>query len=258
MHFLLVNDDGIGAVGIMALMDEALSRGHEITMCAPSGQQSAASHRITLSEPLIVRDYPVNHPNAKAYAITGTPADCVRLAFLAGLAEKPVDVVLSGINNGYNAGMATHYSGTVGAAMEGAFNHVHAIAASIDYEADPSHLKDLAGYVIAMAERYAQTALLPNTILNINAPNLPKSQWQKPVYAPLCAAGFLDGYQRCHAERVGTYFWLNSGSCTESPEEGSDQWYLQRGHIALTLMGNIACCPEAVFNAMKLTDEPWR
>lgn len=104
----------------MALMEAALKRGHRVSMCAPSGQMSAASHRITLSDPLYVKDYPLNWENAEGFAITGTPADCVRLAFLGGLVAESVDGVISGINNGYNAGLATYYSGTVGAAREGA------------------------------------------------------------------------------------------------------------------------------------------
>ena len=156
MHFLLVNDDGIGSVGIMALMEAALKRGHRVSMCAPSGQMSAASHRITLSDPLYVKDYPLNRENAEGFAITGTPADCVRLAFLGGLVTDPVDGVISGINNGYNAGLATYYSGTVGAAREGALLGYPAIAASIDYKADPAHVQDAAELVLAVAEKYCQ------------------------------------------------------------------------------------------------------
>ena len=143
MHILLVNDDGIGSVGIMALFHEALKRGHRVTMCAPAAQQSAASHRITLTEPIMAKTYPVDSPMAEAYAIHGSPVDCVRLGLLGGLAKKP-DLVLSGINNGYNAGMAVQYSGTVGAAMEGALYRLPASAASIDYGAEPQAVHELA------------------------------------------------------------------------------------------------------------------
>lgn len=251
MHILLVNDDGIGSVGIMALMDAAVARGHRVTMCAPSNQQSAASQRITLSDPLYVKDYPVEHPNARAYAITGTPADCVRLALIGGLTDRP-DMVISGINNGYNSGMATHYSGTVGAAMEGALNSLHAIAASIGYEADPENVRELADYVIAVAERYIKTPPVFAQVLNINAPNLPAAQWQKPIYAPLSHSNFLDGYERRHADRVGTYYWLTAGCRTEPCQEGSDQWYLDKGHVVLTLMGNPVCVPADQFAALDL------
>lgn len=253
MHILLVNDDGIGAVGIMALMDAALERGHRVTMCAPSNQQSAASQRITLSDPLYVKDYPVEHPNARAFAISGTPADCVRLGLMGGLTDKP-DLVLSGINNGYNAGMATHYSGTVGAAMEGALNSLHAVAASIDYNADPGNVRELAEYVIQVSERYVKTPAVFAQVLNINAPNLPAAQWQKPVYAPLSESNFQDGYERRHAERVGVYYWLTADCKTEPCREGTDQWYLEKNHVVLTLMGNPVCACEEAFATLNLLD----
>ena len=128
MHIFLVNDDGIGSKGIMALARAATGRGHKVTMCAPATQQSAASQRITLAEPIYVAPYPSQDPLLTAYAITGTPTDCVRLG-LQNLAKEPVDVLISGINDGYNSGMAVHYSGTVAAAREGALNGLHAIAA---------------------------------------------------------------------------------------------------------------------------------
>lgn len=254
MHILLVNDDGIGAIGIMALMDAAAKRGHHVSMCAPSGQQSAASQRITLSDPLYVKDYPVEVDNARAFAITGTPADCVRLALLGGLVTQPVDVLISGINNGYNAGMATYYSGTVGAAREGALNGLKAIAASIDYHADPAYVRELAEYVIAVAEGYANAQPASHTILNLNAPSLPVKAWKGAVYAPLSRANFLDGYDRREASRVGTYFWLEAGSRTEEPEEGSDAWYLERGYATFTLVGVPWCEPRDVWTAMKIAD----
>ncbi|MDD3334009.1 MAG: 5'/3'-nucleotidase SurE [Eubacteriales bacterium] len=251
MHIFLVNDDGIGSIGIMALLDAACARGHQVTMCAPSGPQSAASHRITLTEPLYLKEYPVQQKNAKAYAITGTPADCVRIGLGGGILDNPVDLVLSGINNGYNAGMAVHYSGTVGAAMEGALNHLPSIAASIDYDADPQNVAQLAEYVLELAEGY-QSKALPGSILNVNAPNLPRCAWEKPVYTPLSEANFTDGYDRCYAERVGTYYWMQSGCATEAYQEGTDLWYLNQNHVTLTLMGNPVTLPENLFQAMGL------
>ena len=107
MHIFLVNDDGIGSKGIMALMEAAVERGHEVTMCAPRYQQSAASHRFTLTEPIYVKEWPVDRPGCQAYAITGSPVDCVRVG-LQQLVTRPVEVVNNGMKDGYNAGMAVH------------------------------------------------------------------------------------------------------------------------------------------------------
>ena len=186
MHFLLVNDDGIGSVGIMALMEAALKRGHRVSMCAPSGQMSAASHRITLSDPLYVKDYPLNRENAQGFAITGTPADCVRLAFLGGLVTEPVDGVISGVNNGYNAGLAVYYSGTVGAAREAALLGHPSIAASIDYKADPAHVQDAAELVLEVAEKYFRAPKNGFRVLNINVPDLPRANSRRERTLAIC------------------------------------------------------------------------
>lgn len=236
MHIFLVNDDGIGTPGIMALYQAALARGHQVTLCAPATQQSAASQRITLHEPIFVKPYPVE--GGQAFAVGGTPADCVRLG-LRQLVEQPVDLVISGINEGYNAGTAVHYSGTVSAAREGALNGHHAIAVSIAYDATQAMKEHLARFTIAVGEAYTHLALPPATVLNINAPALGPDQLKPPVYAPLCGANFTDDYLRRESPRAGTYYWLESDAKTDPPTPGSDQDMLKKGHITLTLMG----CP---------------
>lgn len=237
MHIFLANDDGIGSPGIMALARAATARGHRVTMCAPASQQSASSHRITMSSPIFVSEYPVNDPAVKAYAIDGSPADCVRLGLLQ-LVESPVDMLISGINDGCNAGMAVHYSGTVSAAREGALHGLHAVAASLDYGATQDMLDSFAHFVIQQAEGYASVQVPPVTVLNINAPALPPEKLKAPAYAPLCTANFTDNYLRRESPRSGTYYWLDHGAETEPPIPGADQDLLAQGHITLTLLGN--------------------
>lgn len=91
MHIFLVNDDGIGAKGIMALLRAAAQRGHTVSMCAPRYQQSAASHRFTLTEPIYVSQYPVSEKGCEAFSIAGSPVDCVRVG-LQKLVHRPVDL----------------------------------------------------------------------------------------------------------------------------------------------------------------------
>ena len=241
MHIFLVNDDGIGSIGIMALARAAVAKGHKVSMCAPASQQSAASQRITLTEPLYVSDFDAKDENITAYAIKGTPADCVRLG-LFDLITEPVDILISGINDGYNAGTAVYYSGTVGAAREGSMHHLHAIAASINYHAASEMVEYFAGYVMAVAEKYVLQKVPPLTVLNINAPRLPFEELQPPVYAPLSTGLFLDSYLRRESPRAGLYFWLEGGARSETPQEGTDQDMLDKGHITLTLMGNLQDC----------------
>lgn len=251
MHIYLVNDDGIGSKGIMALLKAATARGHRVSMCAPSHQQSAASHRLTLTDPIFVHEYPVDEPNAKAYAIGGSPTDCVRVGTMQ-IVTDPIDVLISGINEGYNAGMAVHYSGTVGAAMEGAINGIPSIAVSIHHFADQEMIDHLANLTIEVAERYAQRELTPFTILNINAPNVKPSELKETVYARLATGKFLDNYERRTAPRQGDYYWLMSGSVIEQDEEGTDTYYLEKGHVVFTLMGNPICLGQEHWENMGL------
>ena len=128
MNLLITNDDGISAQGIAVLARAAAPFG-KVTVVAPARQCSAMSHRITLGRPLRLETAAFPVENVSAYSLDGTPADCVKAALDAILPKKP-DVVLSGINHGYNVGYDVVYSGTVGAAMEALMSSIPAIALS--------------------------------------------------------------------------------------------------------------------------------
>ncbi len=237
MHILLVNDDGIQSIGIRALCEAARARGHKVSICAPSAQQSAASQRITLMDPIYVKPYDFGYDDVAAYAITGTPTDCVRLGLFDLIAE-PVDVLISGINDGFNAGMAVHYSGTVGAATEGALNRVRAMAVSVHHKASKAMYDFTANLAIAAAERYAVMDVPHATVLNLNAPLREPADVLPPVLAPLSIANFKDTYIRRESPRAGVYYWMSNDYSMEPPEAGSDLYWLDKGHVTVTFMGN--------------------
>ena len=137
MHILLTNDDGIFAPGIKALADAAIARGHQVSISAPSRQCSANSQHITLFAPITVKEVPWE--NAKAYAVDGTPSDCVRIT--PALIDEKIDFCISGINQGENAGACVYYSGTVSAAREAAMLYIPAIAVSLMSGADDAMRK---------------------------------------------------------------------------------------------------------------------
>jgi 5'-nucleotidase len=251
MHILFVNDDGISAVGITALVKEAAARGHRVTVAAPAQQQSAASHRITFAEPIMMRPYDTGIPGVEAFAIRGTPADCVRVALLGGLVTDPVDVVVSGINKGLNAGIDVHYSGTVGAAMEASMLGLRAIASSIGWGADETSLAALAALTIDWAEKYSRIEPLPVSVLNINAPGGPVAAWKPAVYAPLDVTCRTDRYERRESPFSGSYFWLLSDAEPEGAE-GTDCRCLTDGHVTLTMVGNFGCLNAEGFHALGL------
>ena len=131
MRILLTNDDGIYAPGLRALLPELRKLG-EVLAVAPATEQSAVGHSVTLTTPLIVQEVLDEKRERIGWAVEGRPADCVKLA-LRELLPGPPDLIVSGLNAGSNAGINVLYSGTVAAAIEGAFFCRTSIAVSLEY-----------------------------------------------------------------------------------------------------------------------------
>lgn len=237
MHILITNDDGIGSRGLKALADAALRRGHRVTVSAPVSQCSANSQHITLTKPLLVHETPWE--GARAFAIEGTPTDCVRT--VPNLIEEPIDFCLSGINNGENTGSAVYYSGTVAAAREAAMLYIPAMAVSIMRFAESDMLNHLANVAVALAERFSSVPLPRFTLININAPAIPPSDLKPLRVCPLSQAYFQDGYERRVSPLGQHYLWLaaddTSGVPMEEADPGSDYALLRAGHITCTFLG---------------------
>lgn len=238
MHILITNDDGVHSIGLKALVDIALKRGHQVTVSAPSGQCSANSQHISLTAPLLV--HKVQWEGVDAYAVEGTPCDSVRVAPF--FTQQPFDFCISGINKGENAGSAVYYSGTVAAAREAAMLYIPAIAVSIMPGADDEMRENLARIAIETAEKFHHTPLPRFTIINLNAPALPPAQLKPLVVCPLSQAYYLDSYEKRISPLGQMYFWLSaddtSGVPMEKPEEGSDYHFLRSGHVTCTFLGN--------------------
>lgn len=166
MKILITNDDGIDSVGIIVLA-EIFGKDNDIMMVAPSGQRSAFSHSITISEDItyerVDRPYP-------AYAISGTPADCTKTGVLYFNSGDPFDLVLSGVNNGANLGTDILYSGTVAAATEGAVLGIPSIAVSLQkWNCDPAVYRAAAAFMHDNIERFMQLTEV-GRMLNVNYP----------------------------------------------------------------------------------------
>lgn len=233
MHILLVNDDGIDSPGLDALRKEALGRGHQVTICAPARQQSAVSQALTLFRPIFVTS--ASQEEAKAFAIDGTPADCARLG-LDSLAEGPVDMVISGINDGANIGTSIYCSGTVGAAREAALLGAKSMAVSLDYPSDTHMLHHLAGLALGMAEKLLTYPAPQGSVLNVNAPKLPVEKWLPPVMAPVDHSLFTNVYEQRVSPRGQMYYWVKKEYRFDPPTPGSDVDFLQKGHVTCTFL----------------------
>src|SRR5215218_9251820 len=171
MRILLTNDDGIYAPGLRALRKELLELG-SVTVVAPATEQSAAGHSVTLLTPLLVNEvFEEDGKTFVGWAVEGRPADCVKLALLELLREPP-DVIISGMNAGSNAGFNVLYSGTVAAAIEGAFYRHTAIAVSLEYDKKIYDFPTAATYARQVIEQILARNPTRGSLFNVNLPVL--------------------------------------------------------------------------------------
>jgi 5'-nucleotidase len=167
---LLTNDDGIDANGIAALAS-ALDGLGDLAVVAPAQEQSAVGHAITVRDPVRAHPWPFEVPSGPVWAraVTGTPADCVKLACQKLLPRWP-DLVVSGINHGPNTAVNVIYSGTVSAATEASIVGIPALAVSL-CDWDPEADFEAAGrFARLLAERVLGDGIAPGTLLNVNVP----------------------------------------------------------------------------------------
>jgi len=175
MNVLVANDDGIEAQGIRELVT-ALGRRSDVNiyLCAPDRQRTASGHGITVSEPLLLKEWDFEGVE-KAYSCSGRPADCVKLGLRAFRALGiEMDLVYSGINHGANLGTDTLYSGTVSAAMEGVLCGKPSIAIS-SCSHHPKHFESCHEIAARMLD-FALESLDEHSIVNVNIPDLPEAE----------------------------------------------------------------------------------
>ncbi len=161
---LLTNDDGVESEGLHALA-AALRPLGRVVVCAPVGEASAIGHALTLARPLRLKDVGVD-----VHAVDGTPADCVNIAVSELLGGQLPDLVIAGINKGWNVGDDVTYSGTVGGALEGVLMGVPAVAVSLQrslaYDFGPA-----AAAGAAVAGEVLAHGLPTRVLLNVNVPH---------------------------------------------------------------------------------------
>ena len=231
MRILLTNDDGIHAVGIRDLHKGLVAAGHEVHVVAPLTEQSAVGHAITIAMPLRVKEFREN--GFRGLGVSGTPADCVKLALTTLLADRPPDVVVSGINAGPNVGMDILYSGTVSAATEGALMGYPAVAVSADDFA-PTDLTGQGAYAARFISGRPWEIAPPRCVLNLNFPNRPVEQ---TLGLKLCAptpAIYADWYDTRQDPRGRTYYWLTGIIPPEKLTPDCDRSLLTEGYITLS------------------------
>jgi len=235
MHLLVTNDDGILAPGLAALV-QRMEETHRVSVVAPEYEQTAVGHAITLADPIRVNRV---RRNGRFYgwAVSGTPADCVKSGLLE-LLDSPPDLILSGINPGPNVGVNVLYSGTVSAATEAAILGLPGIALSLDTYTDPDFdppARLALGLVDALAP--SLTGEWPAaTCLNVNVPARPLSEIKGLTLTRQAVTRFEERFEKRIDPHGRAYYWQCGQEPKNRVEPGTDVWALAQGQISVSLL----------------------
>ena len=231
MHILLTNDDGVFAPGLRALRKE-LSRLGKVTVVAPHQEQSGVGHSISILDPLVVKQVDEEDGSVFGHSIEGSPADCVKLAVLE-LMDRPPDLIVSGINSGANAGINVLYSGTVAAAIEGAFFKITSIAVSLELAEHFDY-----PYAAKHAARLIETILAQKppagSLFNVNLPAHSRGEPKGVRVVPMAVGRHGETFERRRDPRGRTYFWLTYAPPYHLDGPDTDVSSLSEGYVTVT------------------------
>lgn len=233
MRILLTNDDGIYAPGLRALRHELQKLG-TVTVVAPATEQSAAGHSVTLLNPLLVSQvFEDDGKTPIGWAVEGRPADCVKLALLELLPESP-ELIVSGLNAGSNAGINVLYSGTVAAAVEGAFFRKTAIACSLEYDRKIHDWPTGARHARNVVEQILARTPPAGSLFNVNIPVLERGPVKGVRVLPQNVTPYQEQYHRRVNPRGRTYFWTSPEFTCPEPHPDTDVTALDESYITVT------------------------
>lgn len=231
MHIFLTNDDGYEAPGIKA-MALALSRLGRVTVIAPNKGRSSCSSSLTLQQYLRLWHKESYGENISVLACSGTTADCCKLALEHWLRDDMPDLLVSGVNNGFNTGSDCLYSGTVAGAMEGTFFGIPAIAVSAETAKKPELLRKVCDHALSVIQTY----FIENHykgILNLNVPDMEDVSWENTKVVRLGLQRYADVIKELKDPSGHLGFWLSGKSLEDAgPEE--DVYWAHRGKATLT------------------------
>ena len=236
MLILLTNDDGIYAPGLAALEREMRVLG-EVVVVAPATEQSGVGHSITYLTPLIVKEVFRNEGGIEGerrcgWAVEGSPADCVKIGILQ-FCPRPPDLVISGINGGLNAGINVLYSGTVAAAIEGAFFGVTSVAVSLEYD-EHARFDKAARLAREIVCRILEQKGSEPQLYNLNIPTAALSGTPEVCVVPMHVTRYGDTFEKRQDPWGRDYFWLKGGPAPFVAGRETDLSALARGKVTIT------------------------
>jgi len=223
-RILVTNDDGVHSEGIKALADAMKTLG-EVTVVAPLAEASAIGHALTLRRPLRLETLA-----DRVYSVDGTPTDCVNIAITSVLRGMP-DLVVSGINKGWNLGDDVTYSGTVSGAFEAALLGAPGIAVSLQKTGRGFNFSEAARGAHIVAKSVLKKGLPPRIFLNINVPQGKTKGFKVTVQARRNHITKVDERIDPRGQR---YFWIEEGQNDWEPHDRSDFQAVRDGYISVT------------------------
>lgn len=228
---LVINDDGITAPGIRALI-EVMNEIGDVVVVAPDSPQSGMGHAITINSTLFVEKVVIDKGNQTEYSCSGTPADCVKLAVKQILDRRP-DLCVSGINHGSNSSINVIYSGTMSAALEAGIEGIPAIGFSLldyNWNANFEHAKPFVKTIVKNALKNG----LPNgVVLNVNIPNLAKKDIKGIKVCRQAKANWEEEFDKRKNPQGREYYWLTGKFVNLDNGEDTDEWALKNNYISV-------------------------
>jgi 5'-nucleotidase len=234
VQILLTNDDGIYAPGLAA-MERELRKIGDVCVAAPATEQSGVGHSITFLMPQTAKEV-FDGERRRGWAVEGSPADSVKIAIAEFCPRRP-DLVVSGINGGLNAGINVLYSGTVAAAIEGAFFEITSVAVSLEFD-EQAQFDKAARVAREVIEQILKLKGPEPQLYNLNIPTaaLEKSQPQLRV-VPMGVARYGEHFEKRVDPRGRNYFWATNGPPPKIGGHETDLTALAQGFITLTPLG---------------------
>lgn len=245
MNILVTNDDGIDAPGLWALAG-AMNRVGHVMVVAPTEQKSGAGTSVSLHSGMSIDEVPSQVSGVEAYAVDGTPSDCVIVGLRQLAKERHIDMIISGINPGANTGRDIPYSGTVMATLQGYFRRIPSIAVSLAYRERSEELRyDVAAMVAESLARRVQEGHMPvDVIINTNVPNIPLADIKGMVTTRAATGSYYSiprnrgkdntNFSMTNLQTIADFPHQSVGGVERVIEEGTDIWAIMGDMISIS------------------------
>jgi 5'-nucleotidase len=230
MKILATNDDGIFAEGLKALVSE-LNNIADVIVVAPDRELHGMGASVSLHEPIRAREIAPLVEGVESYAVEGTPADCVILG-LTTLAKDKIELVVSGVNRGWNLGDDIIISGTVGAALQGYVHGLPSIAVSAPLTDNP-RFENAAKFAALVVKQFESGGIKTNACLNVNLPNLPRAEIKGVKLTYPANRNHNDAVEERFAGKR-RYYWFVRQWVNKPTDEKTDTWAIEKGNIPIS------------------------